>query len=328
MILKDCKLCSRPVRARSLGRAASGVEFDFMGLRRGGNQFDFCAHCSVLFMNPQPTEEELSSLYSGSYWEKKQTLNSHKSLLQKQFRRALVFARELERSGVDKDGRILEIGSGFGGVCWALGQLLKMEPVAMEPDPVARDFQKALGVTILEEASIKRMVSGGHRFDVVILSHVLEHVLDPRDLVRQAFLMVKPSGTVLIEVPHGNFVIDGSIQHPFVFTRYALESLLAAFNARLTFRAHSGPENILMPPTYLLGIAHRKDSKEGQRVLRFRVPLLLMLCTQAVTLILNRFPPLTKANQKFGAARRRAVDSTVHELFEALPQSARAWAES
>ncbi len=169
-----------------------------------------------------------------------------------------------------KGGRVLEIGSGYGGVVWALGQLLEMKPYAVELDPGAREFQKLLGVTIFNSETVMRK-SETDGFDVVVLSHVLEHQLKPRELVEQAFSLLSSSGIVLIEVPHGHFVVDGGIDHPIVFSRFALDRLVRDFAPEVRYRVHNGSENVVLPPKYLLGVARSASERKSSPVM-YRVP--------------------------------------------------------
>jgi SAM-dependent methyltransferase len=45
----------------------------------------------------------------------------------------------------------------------------------------------------------------GSNFDLVIISHVLEHLKNPQDLLQKAKSALGPNGVVLIEVPHKDY---------------------------------------------------------------------------------------------------------------------------
>ncbi len=239
-------------------------------------------------------------------------------------RRAIYFSKELEKFRFGNGGKLLEIGSGFGGVAWAVAFLRNMEPFAIELDPEARLFQKSLGVQIVtrndDDSNFRK--AGG--FDVVILSHVLEHVLHPEQLLAEAFSMVKPSGVVVIEVPHGHFVIDGELEHPFVYTRFSLSRLLRGFSSAITFRVHNGVENVVLPPKYLFALA-RPNGSQRRSSACFRTPPWFSLFLQRLMTALRGFGPLRGLNLRLARRLRKSVTLQEHDLFAALPRQIKEW---
>jgi SAM-dependent methyltransferase len=77
--------------------------------------------------------------------------------------------------------------------------------VGVEPDPKA--ISQANGLTIYSGTAeeIPHSIQDD-RFDLVIMSHTLEHCLDPVAAVRNAAALLKPEGRLLIEVPNKNCV--------------------------------------------------------------------------------------------------------------------------
>ena len=274
-------------------------------------------------MSPVPTESELARYYGGPYWEGVNSDRSKAYRFEKQFRRAVLYAVELEKAGAAKGGKVLEIGSGFGGVVWALGELLEMKPYAIEPDPLACEFQERLGVEILNQ-EMERRNDDTPRFDVVVLSHVLEHQLRPKELLEQAFSLVSSTGVVLIEVPHGDFVIDGGIDHPLVFSKFGLDRLLRTFTSRVRYRVHNGSENVVLPPKYLLCVANVGSERRILRR-RYRVPRSLSLFTQSFATKLRNFGPLRGLNYRLTRILRRKFSVKIHGLFHSLPPGIRDW---
>lgn len=308
--VSHCPVCSWPASREGL-------------TERGGLQFARCKSCTTFFMSPTPSEAELARYYGGPYWESVNSDRSKSYRFEKQFRRAVFFADELERAGAAKGGKVLEIGSGFGGVVWALGELLGMKPYAIELDPLACEFQERLGVEIFGSET-KREEGEPSGFDVVVLSHVLEHQLRPREILEQAFELVSPSGFVLIEVPHGDFVIDGGIDHPLVFSKFGLDKLLRTFSSRVRYRVHNGSENVVLPPKYLLGVAQVGLERESSPV-RYRVPRSLSLLSQSLATKLRNFGPLRGLNYRLARTLRRKHSEKIRLLFQSLPSGIRDW---
>ena len=306
----ECPICFWPTE---IGRQ----------LDRHGFGFQRCASCLVLYINPRPTEAVLRRFYDGPYWESVNADRSRRYRLEKQFRRAVLFSEELQKGGVAKGGSVLEIGSGFGGVVWALGELMEMKTYAIELDPDACRFQESLGVEIFNPKSTRGNPNSAG-FDVLVLSHVLEHQLNPRELLEQAFSLVSSTGTVLIEVPHGHFVIDGGIEHPLVFSRSSLDRLIREFCRDIRYRVHNGAENIILPPKYLLGVA-RMGADRSSFPARSIIPSNLSILTQSLATKMRNFGPLRGLNYRLGILLNRGLNEKVEELFLSLPYRIRVW---
>lgn len=63
------------------------------------------------------------------------------------------------------------------------------------------------------------------RADTVVCSHVLEHVRDPRQVVRELARVLKPGGTLILPVPF-LFGIHSAPHDYWRFTRYGLTELV------------------------------------------------------------------------------------------------------
>lgn len=51
-------------------------------------------------------------------------------------------------------------------------------------------------------AELQRLADDGQRFDVLWVDNVLEHVLEPADLLRRCRALVKPDGLLMVDVPN------------------------------------------------------------------------------------------------------------------------------
>jgi SAM-dependent methyltransferase len=105
------------------------------------------------------------------------------------------------------DPLVVEIGAGRG----TLGRLLsrRFQYVGFEPARGLADAARAEGLRIhLELFSPARL---GGPADAVVLDNVLEHVLDPVALVREAVAALRPRGYLVVIVPN---VADVRRLHP------------------------------------------------------------------------------------------------------------------
>lgn len=99
--------------------------------------------------------------------------------------------------------RVLDVGCNAGELL-QLFQQHGYTPfgVEMSPGP-ARHASRALGVPIWQ-GRIEECLPQDERFDVVTLSHVLEHIHSPQPLLERLGKALAPGGKLLIEVPNAD----------------------------------------------------------------------------------------------------------------------------
>lgn len=92
------------------------------------------------------------------------------------------------------------------------------------------------------------------RFDVVVCTEVLEHVLNPFAAVAEILRVLKPGGILLASSPF-NFRIHGPLPDCWRFTEHGWHALLTGFvNTKVT--ALEDPDRFLMPIHYTVS-AHK-----------------------------------------------------------------------
>jgi 2-polyprenyl-3-methyl-5-hydroxy-6-metoxy-1,4-benzoquinol methylase len=132
-------------------------------------------------------------------------------------------------------GRILDIGCSLGFLLEQARQF-DWEPYGVEVSPYAVEYaRKNFGINvtegILEEDTYPSLF-----FDVVLCSHVMEHVPSPRTVLRRIRKILRPGGVVLIFVPTQfaslSYRVLGRVRgvgpplHLYFFSRSTLSSLL------------------------------------------------------------------------------------------------------
>jgi SAM-dependent methyltransferase len=86
------------------------------------------------------------------------------------------------------------------------------------------------------------------RFDFIVCTEVLEHVLQPFDAVRELRRLLMPGGLLFVTTPY-NFRIHGPLPDCWRFTEHGLRALLGQFEI-LELRALETPGRDLMPIQY------------------------------------------------------------------------------
>ena len=76
------------------------------------------------------------------------------------------------------------------------------EVVGIEPDPAARVLATKIGTVFEGTVEALPDAIAGRQFDVVLLSHVLEHCIDPTAALKNVKSLLAPGGTAIIETPN------------------------------------------------------------------------------------------------------------------------------
>lgn len=189
-----------------------------------------CTHCNHMFQYPFPTEEELSGFYPESYYAHQRP---HTDLTPRglRHRRAwlklhyLKYCRGYEHLPVWKnpvlafigsfldvrplsigaprfvpDGLLLDYGSGSGDSV-AFMQFTGWRAEGIELNAKAAQVGKESGLTVFH-GSIERLEVFRSRYDYILSSHCVEHVVDVARLFRAMFDALKPGGMLAIDIPN------------------------------------------------------------------------------------------------------------------------------
>jgi 2-polyprenyl-3-methyl-5-hydroxy-6-metoxy-1,4-benzoquinol methylase len=166
-----------------------------------------CRDCSTLFIDPGPHPQDVAAFYSSPYWwsssssplktlervYRRLVLRDHISFIMKSVRALPLPIRSV---------RLLDVGCGGA----TLLSLLKARGLAVQGFDISRhaaqiaDVEDGIEVCVGDRLSHAGFAESS--FDVVTLFHVLEHVIDPRELLRDVRRLLKPEGRVILQVPN------------------------------------------------------------------------------------------------------------------------------
>jgi SAM-dependent methyltransferase len=161
-------------------------------------------------VDPLPDPQALSEFYAKLYFQAPQSATYHATYsdeeIEQRYLRGRVTVHAIERAARPGTGRaFLEVGCGDGfllkvahdsgyrvkGVDFSDFGLKRFNPSMADHMEAGNPFD------ILE-----RMLKEGKRFDVCVIQNVLEHVIDPRALIRQLRNLLTPGGIAVITVPN------------------------------------------------------------------------------------------------------------------------------
>ncbi len=193
----------------------------------------------MLITHPQPSLEKLPSYYESVDYISH--TDGNKSLFEKmyQFVKSIALKNKLKLiNSQSQKGRILDIGAGVGDFL-SVAKNDGWQTIGIEPSDKAKAIAKNKGVSFVE--SLSELESNS--FDVITMWHVLEHVPDLENQIKELKRLIKPTGTVIIAVPnfksydaahYGNFWAAYDIPiHLWHFSKTAIQKLFAKENLEL-----------------------------------------------------------------------------------------------
>lgn len=157
-----------------------------------------CLICDMVFTSPMPSDAVLSQ-YNASYFS---TAHSGKPSNQSDLaffsgiaRLRLAFVNCFLESRQIKVNRVFELGPGLGyfAKCW-MEQYPGSNYSVVETDGSCHKTLEALGINIVEFSDLTPS-------DLVVMSHVLEHVSDPISFINSTTYRLRKGGAIFIEVP-------------------------------------------------------------------------------------------------------------------------------
>ena len=98
------------------------------------------------------------------------------------------------------NGLLLDVGCGNGGFLY-IAREMGWQAHGLDMDPKAIEAARLRGLNV-QCGSIELLSHEVQKYDVITLSHVIEHVHDPLDLLSQLHRLLKPGGVLWIETPN------------------------------------------------------------------------------------------------------------------------------
>lgn len=201
--MATCFLCGMPMvpRWRVCDHLRPEVETEYT--------VEWCRRCQYGRVAGEFRPDEIAGFYAAGYYTHTEPGDPKKAALW--LDRALMHLAWRRDRGVDlttgevtrsKARPVLcDVGCG-GGQAMAKFKQAGYEAVGIEPDAGARAIAAVNGEVFEGTAEALPAAMEGRKFDVVLLSHVLEHCIDPVAALRNVKKLLAEDGTAIIEVPN------------------------------------------------------------------------------------------------------------------------------
>ena len=159
--------------------------------------------------HPKPSKEFLDNFYKNIYFKKKVTKSFSNSYSQEEFKNKTVRAK-FEISFIKKKLRknnikFLEIGSGEGFILNEASKQKGWKIIGVDFNNFGMKFNKKMLKNFLQinpDTFLENSIAKKLKFDVIVLNNVLEHVINPKILMRQIYKITNKSSVILVSVPN------------------------------------------------------------------------------------------------------------------------------
>ena len=153
-----------------------------------------CKVCELVFMNPKPTRHFLDKYYSEKYNYDNFLVN--KEQLIDTGKRTLDFVKKYK-----KKGKILEIGCMYGFFLKEANDY-GFETYGIEKSKDAASYARnSLKLSVvssdISDTSFKK-----ESFDIIYMSHVIEHLIDPKAELKKIYQYLKPNSYLILKCPN------------------------------------------------------------------------------------------------------------------------------
>jgi 2-polyprenyl-3-methyl-5-hydroxy-6-metoxy-1,4-benzoquinol methylase len=158
-----------------------------------------CSNCSLVFVHPLPGRTELEGHYDDAYY--RDWLDTQKESRIRMWNMRL---KKLER--FRSAGNLLDVGCGEGtflqlakdGGWWINGT---------EVSTYAANYAAGVSGADVFCGELPDAGYPDHSFDVVTMWHVLEHVRDPSEYLKEVHRVLKPDGLLVLAIPNRNDLV-------------------------------------------------------------------------------------------------------------------------
>ena len=171
--------------------------------KKNGKDVIICKKCGFAHVYPLPSLEETENIYKNEYYQKEKPNYIKDYVKDKDWwvstynRRFDVFEKLVK----SKNRSVLDIGSG-PGIFLEAAKKRGWDAVGVEPNMYAAEYTKKLGFDVINEMYDNKVAQTLKKFDLINLTLVLEHIVNPIELIELAYNQLNSNGIISIVVPN------------------------------------------------------------------------------------------------------------------------------
>ena len=290
------------------GGAGAHLYFSTDLMFRASDQFEYllCGRCGVSYQHPMPQPEQIAAFYPEHYsiYEKPPPARPlrllERAVLKFRYGYAHIRSPEVFRylaavAGVFvcredfpyvRGGKLLEIGCGSGRYLRRMKNL-GWDCQGIDFSAAAVDICRSLGLPV-HQGDLASMRFPPDTFDVVVASHLIEHLPDPGGFVEESARILKRGGILVLKTPNNRalgrkwfgryWFADDVPRHLVHLSIENLDTLATRHQLRrVKTRLRTSPKYILNSIDYRLGVREKPSKK--RRLPRLAAKIYVLLAT-------------------------------------------------
>ncbi len=260
-----CVIC----RDSELKRIADKGEFGWK------TYVSICRNCGLVFLSPRWTEADYKRFYLDEY---DQVLRSDAGKVEeKEARKAKIVWQRIRDRIPQKTKKVLDIGCGMGKALELFREVLpEAKLYAIEPsERFQKRVREVIGAEIIgTDVDSDWFRAHENQFDLIVMRHVIEHLLDPVAALQKISRTLSPNGILYIATPDMMHP-DGSLTgfwyrsvHTYYYSKIPMQ--------RIAAKAELEPLVLQSEKAELWGIFRRNEAvtEPGQSVYREQMAVL------------------------------------------------------
>ena len=237
-VVRDCPLCG----------CNHSTHFDSCSFRGRPVINRICSGCGLVFQSPRMNEAESAAFYATEYrsmLEGSPAPTARNIAIQNARAESLLgFIRPV----LPAVSRHLDIGCSLGILLRYIQGHYHNQSVGVEPGEAHRNHARHEGLSVYP--TLEGLVESQEgRFDLVSMSHVLEHLPDPvGTLSRLRESVLAPEGCLLLEVPNLYAHDSFEVAHLIAFSPHTLQEVVDRSGYRIEkYEKHGRPNSEILP---------------------------------------------------------------------------------
>jgi 2-polyprenyl-3-methyl-5-hydroxy-6-metoxy-1,4-benzoquinol methylase len=196
-----------------------------------------CNDCSLVYLNPRPSQEEYKKYYNKDYQRKRHHFTEYSQIIEKIEKKNSYAKKETRAKDflkyLNENSRVLEIGSGWGTMLKVIRDRFNCQVLGIEISELAAQVAKKYYSLDVRHQMFEEYLEEnyGEKFNLILMVHVLEHFSDPNFILKRVVEILSDDGYLYIAVPNlaaPDEPLDGffRMEHCYYFTLLTLNNLL------------------------------------------------------------------------------------------------------
>jgi len=224
-----------------------------------------CSNCGNIITLPVPTAELLEKIYSETY-----LYPVHRAAMsEKRFRSKSMAGYIKALRKPSKQATILEAGCMYGYLLQELKDDYTVKGIEIGSEAVDYCRKNGLDVT---DISLEDYLRNDSTFDIIILSHVFEHLLHADGVFEKLLSRLNDDGMLVISVPNSDSIcrkffgrywgwwqVPVHINH---FSKSALRKLAQRFDVRIESTRYRGGDSLMLMLNFVNLLGFRGQSRK------------------------------------------------------------------